>query len=374
MPIEQSSVRPVILCGGAGTRLWPLSRQAYPKQLLSVIGEESLLQQTARRLSGAGFSPMLVVSGEDQSAFIRSQLDAIGADLEAILLEPEGRNTAAAATLAAAWLMPAGADELMLLMPSDHVIGDRGAFLAAIEKGIPHAEQGAIVTFGAEATEPSTQYGYIEADQKLRNGAFRIARFHEKPNAEKAAEYLATDRFYWNAGIFLVKAKTLLGEMRQFLPASLDAITDAVARASRDGIFVRPAADAFTRADNISIDNGIMEKTEHGVVVPVDMKWSDVGAWDAVWKLGEKDESGNVIQGDVVTIDTSGSLIRNDGGPLITTIGLKNVAVIAAGDAVFIAPLGRVAEVKKLVDQLKSEGRECVVFPPGAARSDENAS
>jgi mannose-1-phosphate guanylyltransferase/mannose-6-phosphate isomerase len=366
----------VILCGGAGTRLWPLSRQAYPKQLLSVVGDESLLQQTAQRLSGAGFTRMLVVGGEDQSAFIKTQLDAIGADVDSILLEPEGRNTAAAATLAAAWLMEAGADELMLLMPSDHVINDREAFLAAVEKGIPHAEQGGIVTFGAEASEPSTQYGYIEADQKLSDGAFRIARFHEKPNAEKAVEYLATDRFYWNAGIFLAKAQTLLDQMRQFLPASLDTITEAVSRANSDGLFVRPAADAFARADNVSIDNGIMEKTEVGVVVPVDMQWSDVGAWDAVWKLGEKDESGNVIQGDVVTIDTSGSLIRNEGGPLIATIGLSNVAIIAAGDAIFIAPLARVAEVKKLVDRLRSEGRECVVFPPGAARGspDESAS
>lgn len=364
MPIRRSSVRPVILCGGAGTRLWPLSRQAYPKQLLSVVGEESLLQETARRLSGAAFNPMLVVSGEDQGTFVKSQLDAVDVPLEAILLEPEGRNTAAAAMFAASWLTQAGLDELMLLMPSDHVVGDRDSFFAAIEKGISHAKQGAIVTFGVQPTEPNTQYGYIEAAEHAAcsDSAFPIARFVEKPDAQTAAEYFASGRFFWNAGIFLAKASTLLAEMGKFLPASVEAIKSAVADGERDGPFFRPDAAAFAAAQNISIDHGIMEKTSLGMVVPVSMSWSDVGSWDAVWKLGDKDENGNVVRGDVVALDTRASLIRNDAGPLITAIGLDGIAVIAVEDVVFVAPLDRASEVKELVERLKAQGRDCVTL------------
>jgi mannose-1-phosphate guanylyltransferase/mannose-6-phosphate isomerase len=304
----------------------------------------------------------LVVSGEDQGMLVKRQLDAADVAVEAILLEPEGRNTAAAAGLAAAWLMQAGRDEPMLLMPSDHVVGDREAFFAAIEKGIPHAEQGSIVTFGVQPTEPNTQYGYIEvaADELSSAGALPIARFVEKPDAEKAAEYFASGRFFWNSGIFLVKAGTLLAEMREFLPASIAAITSAVESAERDGQFVRPDAAAFGAAQNISIDHGIMEKTALGTVVPVSMSWSDVGSWDAVWKLEEKDEHGNVLRGDVVALDTSASLIRNDGGPLIAAVGLDGFAVIAVQDAVFIAPLDRASNVKELVERLKAQGRDSI--------------
>jgi mannose-1-phosphate guanylyltransferase/mannose-6-phosphate isomerase len=334
-----------------------------------VLGEESLLQQTARRLSGARFSPMLVVSGEDQRFFIKRQLEAVDAAVEAILLEPEGRNTSAAAALAAAWLTGAGQDELMLLMPSDHVIGDPDAFLAAIEKGIPSAEQGAIVTFGAEPTEPNTQYGYIEAAMGSdSDGVFTIARFVEKPDAATAAEYLASGRFFWNAGIFLVKTSTLLDQMREYLPSSLDAINGAVTHGSRDGLFVRPQPESFAAAQNISIDHGIMEKTSRGVVVPVQMRWSDIGSWDAVWKLSERDGSGNAIHGDVLAFDTRDSLLRSDDGPLVATVGIQKLAVIAVRDAVLVAPLDRASDVKSLVDQLKAEDRECVSLPAKVIR------
>ncbi|HSU20104.1 MAG TPA: mannose-1-phosphate guanylyltransferase/mannose-6-phosphate isomerase, partial [Acidobacteriaceae bacterium] len=360
----------MILCGGAGTRLWPLSRQAYPKQLLRLLGKETLLQQTARRVSGTRFSSPLVVSGEDQRFFITRQLERIGVPVQAVLLEPEGRNTSAAATLAAAWLTDAGSDELMLLMPSDHVIEDRDSFFAAIEKGLPHAQQGAIVTFGAEPTEPNTQYGYIEAatDGSSDDGVFPIARFVEKPDAATARDYIASGRFFWNAGIFLMKASTLLEEMRQFLPSSLDAITAAVSGSTCDGLFVRPEPAAFASARNISIDHGIMEKTSHGVVVPVQMQWSDIGAWDAVWRLGEKDEAGNVVHGDVVLFDTRNSLVRSDGGPLVAALGLDNIAVIAVPDAVLVAPLDRASDVKNLVAALKAEKRECVSSPARVER------
>jgi len=362
-------IRPVILCGGAGTRLWPVSRQQFPKQLLPLMGEQSLLQQTAKRLSGKQFAPAVVVSGEDQRFFIKRQLQLAGAPLDTILLEPAGRNTAPAAALAASWLSSSGRDEIMLLMPSDHVIGDRDAFIKAVETGLPEAERGAIVTFGAQPTEPNTQYGYIEArTDQSSGGVFPIARFVEKPNAETAAEYLASGRFFWNSGIFLMKASTLLDEMRQFLPSSLEAITKSVAEATTDGLFVRPSAAAFGKAESISIDHGIMEKTSRGAVVPVQMDWSDVGAWDAVWKLGPKDSANNVAQGDVVALDTRNSLLRSDGSATLAAIGLDKMAVIAVRDAVFVAPMDRVSEVKDLVEGLKAEERDCVVLPAKVAR------
>lgn len=306
-----------------------------------------------------------MVGGEEQRFFIERQLADTDSEVETILLEPSGRNTAAAAALAASWVRSRDRDELLLLMPSDHVIGDRAAFLSAIDVAVPHAENGAIVTFGAAPTEPNTQYGYIEADttQTSSDGAFPIARFHEKPSAEKAAEYVATGRFYWNAGIFLTKASTLLDEMRHFLPTSLDAIARSVAEAVKDGSFVRPAADAFNQAENISIDHAIMEKTSRGVVVPVQMNWSDIGSWDAVWKLGAKDSSNNVAQGDVIAIDTRDSLLRSD-GPLVATIGLDKIVVIAVRDAVLVAPMDRMGDLKALVDEVKIEHSERIISPP----------
>ena len=356
----------MILCGGAGTRLWPASRQTFPKHLLPVTGGQSLLQQTASRVSGGDFAPALVVGSEEQRFFIKRQLEEAGVAIEAILLEPVGRNTAAAAALAAAWLRSRGDDELMLVMPSDHVVGDRAAFLEAVEAGIPHAHNGAIVTFGAPPDGPNTQYGYIEAAEGSA-GALPIKRFVEKPDAATAAQYLKQGGFYWNAGIFLMKASTLLDEMREFLPASLDAVSAAVNAATTDGLFVRPDADSFARAENISIDYGVMEKTSRGMVVPVSMHWSDVGSWDAVWKLGDKDAAGNLVEGEVVAVDTHNSLLRSDGA-MIATLGLERVAVVATRDAVLVAPLDRVADLKSLVEGVRSVQEELLVSAPKVAR------
>src|SRR4029078_7106264 len=250
------------------------------------------------------------------------ELESGGAPVEAILLEPEARNTSAAAALAAAWLEARGADERMLVMPSDHVIADADAFLAAVKTAIPHAENGAIVTFGARPTEPNTQVGYIAGNtaRSCPDGSAPIARFVEKPNPQTAAEYVQSGHFFWNSGIFLMKSATLLDEMRQFLPDSLDAIVRSVREASLDGLFVRPGAEAFATAQNISIDHGVMDKTTRGVVVPVEMQWSDVGAWDAVWKLSAKDAAGNATSGDVVAVDTRDSLLRADGKAMVAAI------------------------------------------------------
>ena len=313
---------------------------------------------------------MLVVSGEDQRFFIERQLQALDVPIEAILLEPSGRNTAAAAAIAASWLESTGRDELILLVPSDHIIGNRQAFLDAIAIGVPHAEQGAIVTFGARPTEPNTQYGYIEAkaDQGFGDGAFPIARFHEKPNPAAATEYLASGRFFWNCGIFLAKTSTLVDQMRQFLPNSLDAISRSLAGATRDGVFVRPAAEAFNEAENISIDHGIMERTSLGVVVPVLMDWSDVGSWDTVWAHTPKDLDNNATTGDVAAFDTRDSLLRNDGRGLLAAVGLENMAVVVVPDAVLVAPMGRVPEVNRLVDALKKNRRDFLTAPAQVVR------
>ncbi|HEV2593825.1 MAG TPA: mannose-1-phosphate guanylyltransferase/mannose-6-phosphate isomerase [Sphingomicrobium sp.] len=351
-------IRPVILCGGAGTRLWPLSRPRLPKQFLKLAGDQSLLQQTAERLMGNRFAPSVIVSGEQQKSLIEVDLRDTDAAIEAILLEPVGRNTAAAAALAAAWLTMKGRDELVLLVPSDHVIGDLDAFHRAIEIAVPHAENGAIVTFGARPTEPNTQYGYIEAAfQGELEDAYEIARFHEKPDAGRAALYIEKGHFYWNCGIFLAMASTLTAEMQRFLPATMDAIRAAVAESQIEGRFVRPSVALFSRAENLSLDHAVMEKTARGVVVPVQMEWSDVGAWDAVWKLGLKDRDGNVTFGDVVTVDSHNSLLRADGQARIAGIGLENLCVVAVDDAIFIAPMDRLSELKDLLAKIGDRGR-----------------
>lgn len=364
------TIRPVILSGGTGTRLWPVSRETFPKQLLPITADRSMLQHTALRLSGTHFLPLLVVGSEEQRFFVKRQLEQCGVPLEAILLEPAGRNTAAAATLAAEWVCARSGDEILLLMPSDHVIGDTEGFRAAIETGLPHAEKGAIVLFGAAPEGPNTQYGYIEIDREDEpaDGVFRIGRFTEKPDAATAAAYVESGKYLWNSGIFLVRASTLIEEMSRFLPDSLETIRQSVAKATVDGLFVRPEAGAFEQAKNISLDHGLMEKTTRGVVVPMTVNWSDVGSWGAVWELGAKDTADNVFVGDVVAIDTRNSLLRSDGPALITAVGLDGTVVIATRDAIFVAPIERASEVKDVVAALKLEGRPCVTTPPKVAR------
>lgn len=364
------TIRPVILSGGAGTRLWPVSRETFPKQLLPITADLSMLQQTALRLSGPAFRPALVVGSEDQRFFIKRQLDQCGADVGAILLEPAGRNTAAAAAFAAEWICGLGEDEILLLMPSDHVIGDSDAFRAAIDKGISQAKSGAIVLFGAEPAGANTQYGYIEIDREKEpaDGVFGIIKFTEKPDAATAADYVQSGRHLWNSGIFLVRASILIEEMHRFLPQSMESIKLSVANAAVDGIFVRPDANAFEKAENISIDHGVIERTSRGVVVPMAMNWSDVGSWSAVWELGAKDADNNVFRGDVVAIDTRNSLLRTDGPALIAAVGVSDTVVVATRDAIFVAPIERASEVKALVAALKLQDRSCVNTPPKVAR------
>ena len=323
-----------------------------------------MLIDTIGRVGGPEFEAAIIVSAEDLAPIVKDQLEQAGAAVEAVLLEPAGRNTAAAAALAAEWLRSTGRDELLLLLPADHAIGDEEAFQGAIRAGSPHAEGGAIVTFGIVPTGPNVEYGYIEARiDGQAEAPYPVARFVEKPDAGTAAAYVESGRFWWNAGIFLVKASTLLDETRQFLPDTLDTITRSVAGATHDGMFVRPEPEAFRAAESISIDYAIMEKTSRAVVVPVGMDWSDVGSWAAVWALASKDSDENAVQGEVVAVDTHGSLLRNESDLLVTAIGLENMAVIAVGDAIFVAPLSRSAEVRSLVEKLKKEKPESLTKP-----------
>ena len=329
-----------------------------------------MLQATARRVQGAPFSRPVIVAGEEHRFFVKRQLEKAGLEVDAILLEPFGRNTAAAAALAAHWILATGEDENLLLMPSDHVVEDVGEFHRAISQGIPAADRGDLVTFGVRPDSPNTHYGYIEigeADESL-SGVHRVSAFVEKPDEVLARQYLESGRFAWNSGIFLFRASAFLDEMRRHLPESLDALSRAMASPEKDGLFTRPDPVLFAAVPNVSIDHGIMEKTDRTVVVPVDMGWSDVGSWEALWKISPRDPQNNVVQGDVLAMDCRNSLVRSHDGGLVTAVGLDGMAVIAVRDAVFVSPLDRAADVKLLVDELHHQGSAHVASPAKVAR------
>lgn len=349
--------------------MWPISRQSFPKQLLPIVDHHSLLQLTGKRISNGAFADPIVVAGEDHRFFVKRQLEEAGVSPAAILLEPAGRNTAAATALAAQWVRAQGRDDVLLVVPSDHMIGDDQAFLSAVEKAVPFAEDGGIVTFGIKPTGSNTQYGYIEMGDEGSNAAVvPVVRFVEKPTAEAAEALLSSGRCVWNAGIFLMKASTLLEEMERYLPSSLVAISKSVAQAQVDEIFVRPHHDLFVQAENISIDHGIMQKTDRAFVTPVDMDWSDVGSWEAVWRINPKDIDDNVTSGEVVTVDTHGSVLRSESGALVAAIGLEDMVVVAARDAVFVAPLNRANEVRQIVEKLQQDKPGYVVDPAKVER------
>lgn len=329
-----------------------------------------MLQATARRVQGAPFSRPVIVAGEEHRFFVKRQLEKAGLEVDAILLEPFGRNTAAAAALAAHWILATGEDENLLLMPSDHVVEDVGEFHRAISQGISAADRGDLVTFGVRPDSPNTHYGYIEigeADESL-SGVHRVSAFVEKPDEVLARQYLESGRFAWNSGIFLFRASAFLDEMRRHLPESLDALSRAMASPEKDGLFTRPDPVLFAAVPNVSIDHGIMEKTDRTVVVPVDMGWSDVGSWEALWKISPRDPQNNVVQGDVLAMDCRNSLVRSHDGGLVTAVGLDGMAVIAVRDAVFVSPLDRAADVKLLVDELHHQGSAHVASPAKVAR------
>ena len=359
-------IHPVILSGGSGTRLWPMSRTLYPKQLLALFGDKSLLQQTVLRVADSErFAPPLIVANEEHRFIVAEQLRAIDMAPQALLLEPLGRNTAPAAAIGALRLADNDPEALMLLMPSDHVITDRIAFLSAIYRAEAAARQGMLVTFGITPERPETGYGYIVAGEPLAAapGVSALRAFIEKPELAEAERFVGGHTHFWNSGIFLFPAASYLAELERLRPEMLAACKAALAAARRDDDFIRLDKPAFAACPSDSIDYAVMEHTPHAVVVPVSMGWSDVGSWDALWALSEKDAAGNAVIGNVVAEDARNCYLRSEAG-LVAAVGIEDLVVVATDDAVMVAPRSRSQEVKQLVARLTAEAREeAAAFP-----------
>ncbi|RDK00794.1 mannose-1-phosphate guanylyltransferase/mannose-6-phosphate isomerase [Paraburkholderia lacunae] len=354
---------PVVLAGGAGSRLWPMSREQYPKQLIDVLGPDSLLQATVQRMKGfqadlgAASSP-IIVCGDEHRFVTAEQLRARGIDAR-IVVEPARRDTAPALTLAAAAACADGEDAIVVVMPADHAIVDVSAFQLAIAQAAQHAERGAIVTLGVPPTRPDSGFGYIKLGVALASGAHRIERFVEKPAAELAAQYLASGQYWWNSGIFVVRASVWLAVLRMIQPAMYDACVSAHAQGASDGLFFRPGADAFKSSPSDSIDYAVMErlgseeKFAKGVVIPLEAGWSDLGSWDAVWEALDKDADGNAGRGRVVFEGATSSFAHSE-GRLVACVGVTNVVVVETDDAVLVADRSRVQEVKSVVNRIRA--------------------
>jgi mannose-1-phosphate guanylyltransferase / mannose-6-phosphate isomerase len=367
---EIGMIYPVILSGGSGTRLWPMSRTLYPKQLLRLLGHDSLLQQTVQRVADRDrFAPPLLVANEEHRFIVAEQLREIGAVPRGLLLEPVGRNTAPAACVAALALAGSESDPLMLLMPSDHIIEDVAAFADAIDRAAAAARGGSLVSLGVTPERPETGYGYIRRGAALGDisGVFRVAEFVEKPGPEQAQAYLASGEHLWNGGIFVFPVRLLLEELERLRPDIVAACRRAFAEAGHDADFIRLDKAAFTGCAADSIDYAVMEHTQHAAVVPVAMGWSDVGSWDALWEISAKDPAGNSIAGNVIAQDTRNCYLRSEAG-LLAAIGVEDLVVVVTADAVMLAPRNRTQEVRQLVARLVTEHREEIEALPTVHR------
>lgn len=355
---------PVILSGGAGTRLWPLSRELYPKQLLPLVGERTMLQDTALRLNGlADRRAPLVVCNEAHRFMVAEQLRQAGQEARAVILEPVGRNTAPAVAVAAFCAMEEGEDPVLLVLPADHVIRDAQALCAAIKDGLGSVEDGALLTFGIVPTAPETGYGYIKRGA-LHEGPqttpgpdiYDVQQFVEKPDLETAEQYLESGAYYWNSGMFMFKASVYLAELEKHAPEILSASRKAWQDRVADLDFSRLDAEAFTSCPSDSVDYAVMEKTARAVVIPLDAGWSDVGSWAALWEVGDTDTDGNVRFGDVIDVDCNGSYLYG-GSRLLAGVGLRDTVVVETSDAVLVAAKDRVQDVKRVVEILKKTRR-----------------
>ncbi|MBO9488986.1 mannose-1-phosphate guanylyltransferase/mannose-6-phosphate isomerase [Endozoicomonas sp. G2_1] len=348
-------ITPIIMAGGSGSRLWPLSRQLFSKQFLTLFGENSMLQATAKRLSGVDHKAPMVICNEEHRFSVAEQFRAKSIPNSGIILEPVGRNTAPAIALPAFQAINSGEDPLLLVLAADHVIKDEAAFCASIEKAAVIAEQGKLVTFGIVPTAPETGYGYIKRGDEHSEG-FIVDSFVEKPDLAKAQSYLVSEQYYWNSGMFLFKASSYLNELKAYRPDIYSACEQAMAKTQADIDFIRVDSEAFDACPDDSIDYAVMEKTEHAVVVPMDCGWSDVGSWSALWDIEDKDIDGNVFKGDVINVNSSNTYVNAE-ERLVAVVGLDDVVVVETKDAILVSKKSKVQEVKQVVNQLKTEQR-----------------
>ena len=356
----RSNIFPFILSGGSGTRLWPLSRQAYPKQFLKLIGENSLLKQSCIRVNNSMFSAPSILCNHEHRFLVAEQLQELGIASPEIILEPVGRNTGPAALIAALTVAGKGGNDLVLLMPSDHVISDNKSFWSSITRGADAAKAGKTVIFGVKANTPETRYGYIETAEE-EGEILDVVRFVEKPSSEKAEEFLRSNHFLWNAGIFLFSPDRMIKAFETYAPDTLRHCKAALERAIIDFDFLRLDKAAYEQCENISLDNAIMEKISNIKCVPLQTQWSDLGVWSAIWEQMNKDVHGNVTRGDVVLHDVNNSYTQSEDGVCLTLVGLDNIMAIATKDAILIASRDRAEDVKHVVEKLKVQGREEVI-------------
>ncbi|MBD8512232.1 mannose-1-phosphate guanylyltransferase/mannose-6-phosphate isomerase [Photobacterium sp. CAU 1568] len=349
---------PVIMAGGSGSRLWPLSRELYPKQFLNISGDYSLLQQTFSRLEGLDHQPPLLICNEDHRFIAAEQLRFGGYKHSGIILEPVSRNTAPAIALAALQAIQSSEqneDPLLLVLAADHLIETIQAFQSSVEKAIHYAQADKLVTFGIVPTAPETGYGYIKADE-TEGDAFTVCKFVEKPDLKSAEEYLASGDYYWNSGMFLFKASRYLEELKKHRPDIYSACKKAMAVVVPDMDFIRLNKAEFEVCPDDSIDFAVMEKTDSAMVVPMDAGWSDVGSWSALWDVSHKDDNQNVTRGDVITVGSTNSYLHSE-NKLIATVGVHNLVVVETKDAVLVAAKDQVQDVKSIVSQLRDAGR-----------------
>lgn len=349
---------PLILSGGSGTRLWPISRRNLPKQFLSLAGTQTLFQQTVERANRvADTAAPIVVASDDHRFLAAEQLQELNVMGASILLEPVARNTAPAIAVGALQALSRDPNALVLVLPADHLVGDDASFLEAVARARPLAEKGWLVTFGIRPDRAETGFGYIRRGATLEGDTFRIAEFVEKPKLEVAAGYVASGDYDWNSGMFLFRADRYLEELGQHASAMLEASRAAFADAAVDLDFIRLQKESFANAPSDSIDYAVMEKTTRAAVVPVACGWSDIGSWDAIWLAADKDTDGNHIEGDVIAIDTHNTLVRSHDRHLVATVGLNDVVVVTTTDATLVARRDASQDVKKVVEELKAAGR-----------------